>query len=68
MDLALVHVAHSRIQRRLNCLSLLLQTTSDIAPDLLGTFSWDENEMVSGTSSATINQELSTYKRKTIWA
>lgn len=49
MDLALVHVAHSRIQRRLNCLSLLLQTTSDIAQDLLNTFAWDENEMVSCT-------------------
>ena len=66
MDLALVHVAHSRIQRRLNCLSLLLQTTSDIAQDLLNAFSWDENEMVSCSSSATIKQELSMYKRKII--
>lgn len=66
MDLALVHVAHSRIQRRLNCLSLLLQTKSDIVQDLLETFSWDENEMVSCTSSATIKQELRMYKKKII--
>ena len=66
MDLVLVHVAHSRIQRRLNCLSLLLQTKSDILQDLLQTFSWDENEMVSSTSSATIKHELTMYKKNYI--
>ena len=64
MDLALVHVAYSCVQRRLNCLSLLLQTKPDIIQDLLKTFSWDENEMVSCTSSViTITkQELMMYR------
>lgn len=64
MDLALVHVAHSCIQRRLNGLSLLLQTKPDITQDLLKIFSWDENEMVSCTSFiiAITKQELMMYR------
>ena len=46
MDFALVHVAHSRIQQRLNCLSLFLRAKPDLAEHLRNSFSWDENEMV----------------------
>lgn len=46
MDFALVHVAHSRIQQRLNCLSQFLRAKPDLAENLANSFSWDENEMV----------------------
>ncbi|XP_078382607.1 E3 ubiquitin-protein ligase rnf213-alpha-like isoform X3 [Oculina patagonica] len=45
LDLSLVHVAHSRIQQRLHCLSLFLQAKPDIVLDLRNRFSWDEDEM-----------------------
>ncbi|PFX15559.1 E3 ubiquitin-protein ligase RNF213 [Stylophora pistillata] len=45
MDFALIHVAHSRIQQRLNCLALFLQVKPDLAEHLCNIFSWEENEM-----------------------
>lgn len=56
MDFALVHLGHSRIQKRIHCLWLLLRPKPEILNDLQNRFSWDEDEMVSTNLEKNISE------------
>ena len=47
LDVSMVHVAHARIQERLNCFAQLVHAQPDIVARLLDTIPPDESEMVS---------------------
>ena len=46
LDVSIIHVAHARIQERLNCFAQLVHAQPDIVGRLLNTIPPDENEMV----------------------
>lgn len=46
-DIALIHVAHSRIQSRLRCFAKLVQAQPNVVPRLKEVFTAKESEVVS---------------------
>ena len=47
IDIALVHVAHSRVQHRLRCFDTLVKANPDLVPRLRGSLQGKEPEVVS---------------------